>query len=119
MPFKVDWVTVLYFSVRSSRSSGHLDFQESVGVGDYISLCYKCYEIVSLKPTSVKLRPYGEDNPEPIPLAGSFFGVINTPSGQMDLTRFMVLKARNAGSPADSGNLNPARNVAYWCFYHY
>jgi len=28
---------------------------------------------VSLKPTNVKLRPYGEDNPAPIPLAGSFF----------------------------------------------
>ena len=24
-----------------------------------------------LKPTEVKLRPYGEDNPAPIPLAGS------------------------------------------------
>jgi len=45
----------------------------------------------------VKLRPYEEDNPAPVPLAGSFFGLINTQSGQMDLTRFLVLKARNAG----------------------
>lgn len=28
-----------------------------------------------LKPTNVKLRPYGEDNPAPIPFAGSFFGM--------------------------------------------
>ena len=45
----------------------------------------------------MKLRPYGEDNPAPIPLVGSFFGLINTPSGQTDLTKFLVLKARNAG----------------------
>ena len=64
---------------------------------------YATYEAISaaktvpLKPTNVKLRPYGEDNPAPIPLAGSFFRLINTPSGQTDLTRFLVLKARNAG----------------------
>jgi len=58
----------------------------------------------------VKLHPYGEDNPAPIPLARSFFGLINTPSTQTDLTRFLVLKAQN---------LNPAGNVAYCCFYHY
>ena len=64
---------------------------------------YPTYEAISaaktvpLKPTNVKLRPYGEDNPAPIPLAGSFFGLIKTPSGQTDLTRFLVLKARNAG----------------------
>ena len=52
---------------------------------------------VPLKPTNVKLQPYGEDNPAPIPLGGSFFGLINTQSGQTDLTRFLVLKARNAG----------------------
>ena len=52
---------------------------------------------VPLKPTNVKLCPYGEDNTVPIPLAGSFFGLINTPSGQTDLTRFLVLKAWNAG----------------------
>ena len=46
----------------------------------------------------MKLRPHGEDNPAPIPFARSFFGMINTPSGQMDLTRFLVLKAQNAGS---------------------
>ena len=63
---------------------------------------YATYQAISaaktvpLKPTNVKLHPYGEDNPTPIPLAGSFFGMINTPSGQMDLTRFLVLKARNA-----------------------
>ena len=50
-----------------------------------------------LIPTNVKLRTHGEDNPAPIAFAGSFFGMINTPSGQMDLTRFLVLKARNAG----------------------
>ena len=38
---------------------------------------YATYEAISaaktvaLKPTSVKLRPYGEDNPAPIPLAGT------------------------------------------------
>ena len=64
---------------------------------------YATYEAISaaktvpLKPTNVKLRPYGEDNPAPVPRAGSFFGLINTPSGQTDLTRFLVLKARNAG----------------------
>ena len=52
---------------------------------------------VPLKPTNVKRHPHGEDNPAPIPFAGLFFGMINTPSGQMDLTRFLVLKARNAG----------------------
>ena len=52
---------------------------------------------VPLKPTNVKLRTLGEDNPAPILLARLFFGMINTPSGQMDLTRFLVLKARNAG----------------------
>ena len=52
---------------------------------------------VSLKPTNVKLRPYGEDNLAPIPLAGSYFGLMNTPSGQTDLTKFLVLKARNTG----------------------
>ena len=52
---------------------------------------------VPLKPTNVKRHPHGEDNPAPIPLAGLFFGMINTPSGQMDLTRFLVLNARNAG----------------------
>ena len=53
---------------------------------------------VPLKPTNVKLRPlYGQDNPAPISLAGSFFGMVNTPSGQMDLTRFLVLEARNIG----------------------
>ena len=46
----------------------------------------------------MKLRPHGEDNPAPIPFARSFFGMINTRSGQMDLTRFLVLKAQNAGS---------------------
>ena len=45
----------------------------------------------------VRLRPYGQDNPAPIPLAGSFFGLVIAPSGQMDITRFLVLKARNAG----------------------
>ena len=39
----------------------------------------------------------GEDNPAPIPLAGSFFRLITAPSGQRDLTRFLGLKARNAG----------------------
>ena len=64
---------------------------------------YATYEAISaaktipLKPTNVKLQPYGQDNPAPIPLAGSFFGLINTPSGQTDLTRFLVLKAWNAG----------------------
>ena len=57
--------------------------------------CWK--KRVPLKPTNVKLRPYGEDNPVPIPLVGSFFGLINTPSGQADLTKFLVLKARSAG----------------------
>ncbi|XP_073239887.1 uncharacterized protein [Porites lutea] len=58
---------------------------------------YATYQAISaaktvpLKPTNVKLHPYGEDNPDPIPLAGSFFGMINTPSGQMDLTRFLYL----------------------------
>ena len=52
---------------------------------------------VPLKPTNVKPPPYGEDNPAPIPLTGSFFGMINTPSGQMDRTRFPLLKAQNAG----------------------
>ena len=39
---------------------------------------YATYERISaiktlpLKPTDVRLRPYGEDNPAPIPLAGSF-----------------------------------------------
>lgn len=50
-----------------------------------------------IKPTNVKLRPYGEDNPAPIPLIGSFFGLINTPFRQTGLTKFLVLKARNAG----------------------
>ena len=64
---------------------------------------YTTYERISaiktlpLKPTDVRLRPYGEDNPAPIPLAGSFFGLVTAPSGQMDITRFLVLKARNAG----------------------
>ena len=64
---------------------------------------YATYEAISagktvpIKPTNVKLCPYGEDNPAPIPLVGSFFGLINTPSGQTDLTKFLVLKARNAG----------------------
>ena len=64
---------------------------------------YATYEAISagksvpLKPTNVKLRPYGEDNPVPIPLVRSFFRLINTPSGQTDLTKFLVLKARNAG----------------------
>ena len=64
---------------------------------------YATYEAITaaktlpLKPTDVKLCPYGEDNPAPIPLAGSFFGLVTTPSGQMDLTRFLVLKAQNAG----------------------
>ena len=64
---------------------------------------YATYEAISaaktvpLKPTNVKLRTLGEDNPAPILLARLFFGMINTPSGQMDLTRFLVLKARNAG----------------------
>ena len=64
---------------------------------------YAMYEAISaaktvpLKPTNVKRRPYGEDNLAPVPLAGSFFGLINTPSRQTDLTRFLVLKARNAG----------------------
>ena len=64
---------------------------------------YATYEAISaikatpLKPTNVRLRPYGEDNPAPIPLAGSFFGVVTAPSGQMDVTRFLVLKAQNAG----------------------
>ena len=64
---------------------------------------YATYEAISagktvpLKLTNVKLRPYGEDNPAPIPLVGSFFGLTNTPSGQKDLTKFLVLKARNAG----------------------
>ena len=64
---------------------------------------YATYEEISaaktvpLTPTNAKLRPYGEDNPAPIPFAGSFFGMINTLSGQMDLTRLLVLKARNAG----------------------
>ncbi|CAH3174877.1 unnamed protein product, partial [Porites lobata] len=44
---------------------------------------------VPLKPTNVKRHPHGEDNPAPIPLAGLFFGMINTPSGKMDLTRFL------------------------------
>lgn len=62
---------------------------------------YTTYEAISaaktvpLKPTNVKLRPYGVDNLAPIPLAGSFFGLINTPSGQTNLTRFLVPKARN------------------------
>ena len=51
---------------------------------------------VPLKPTDVKLRPYGEDNPAPIPFVGSFLGLINTPSGQTDLKKFLVLKAGNA-----------------------
>ena len=45
----------------------------------------------------MRLRPYGEDNPAPIPLAGSFLGLVTSPSGQMDPTKFLVLKARNAG----------------------
>ena len=64
---------------------------------------YATYEAINaiktlpLKPTVVRLRPYGEDNPAPIPLAGSFFGLVEVPSGQMDITRFLVLKAKNAG----------------------
>ena len=63
---------------------------------------YTTYEAISagktvpLKPTNVKLRLYGEDNPAPIPLVGSFFRH-NTPSGQTDPTKFLVLKAQNAG----------------------
>ena len=44
---------------------------------------YATYEAISaaktvlFKQTSVKLRLYGEDNPSQIPLAGSFFGIIN------------------------------------------
>ena len=64
---------------------------------------YTTYERISaiktlpLKPTDVRLSPYGEDNPAPMPLAGTFFGLVTAPSGQMDITRFLVLKARNAG----------------------
>ena len=64
---------------------------------------YATYEAINaikllpLKPTVVRLRPYGEDNPAPIPLAGSLFGLVEVPSGQTDITRFLVLKARNAG----------------------
>ena len=61
----------------------------------YEAIC--AAKTVALKPTNVKLRPYGEDNPAPIPLAGSFYRLIDTPSGLTDLTRFLVLKARNAG----------------------
>ncbi|XP_022797971.1 uncharacterized protein K02A2.6-like [Stylophora pistillata] len=61
---------------------------------------YATYEAISAAKT-VPLKPinveHGEDNPAPNPLAGFFFGMINTPSGQMDLTKFLVLKARNAG----------------------
>ena len=45
----------------------------------------------------MKLCLYGEDNPAPIPLVRSFFRLINTLSGQTDLTKFLVLTARNAG----------------------
>ena len=64
---------------------------------------YATYEAISagkavpFKPTNVKLRLYGEDNPAPVPLVGLFFRQINTPSGQTDLTKFLVLKAWNAG----------------------
>ena len=45
----------------------------------------------------MKLRVYAEDNPALIPLVRLFFGLINTPSGQTDPTKFLVLKGRNAG----------------------
>ena len=61
----------------------------------YEAIC--AVKTIPLKPTNVKLRSYGEDNPAPIPLAGSFYGLINTLSGLTDVTRFLVLKARNAG----------------------
>ena len=50
---------------------------------------YATYEAISavkalpLKPTDVRLHPSGEDNPAPIPLTGSFFGLVTSPSGQM------------------------------------
>ena len=67
----------------------------TIDYATYEAICAS--KTVPLKPTNVKLRPYGEDNPTPIPLAGSFYGLINTPSGLTDLTRFVVLKAMNAG----------------------
>jgi len=57
----------------------------------------RAVKALPLKPTYFRLRPCGEDNPVTIPLAWSFFGLNTTPSGQMDLTKFFLLKARNAG----------------------
>ena len=67
----------------------------TIDYATYEAIC--AAKTVPLKRTNVKLRPYGEDNPAPIPLAGLFFGLINTPSVQTDPTRFLVFKARNAG----------------------
>ena len=42
-----------------------------------------------LKPTNVRRRPYGEDIPVPIPLAGSFFGVVQLLQGRWMLLDFL------------------------------
>ena len=75
-----------------------IDSGATVNTIDYVTYeAISAGKTVPFKPTNVKLRLYGEDNPAPIPLVGSFFGPINTPCEQTDLTKFLVLKARNAG----------------------
>lgn len=43
----------------------------TIDYATYEAIC--AIKALPLKPTDVRLRPYGEDNPAPIPLAGSFF----------------------------------------------
>ena len=57
----------------------------------------RAIKVLPLKLRDVRLRTYGEDNPTPIRLAELFFGLVTVPSGQMDTTRFLILKAQNAG----------------------